>query len=91
MNQSVQQLKPASSANSYQVGGEHYHNKGSYQPWNVMEAWMTPEEFRGFLKGNAIKYLARSNEKGGLQDLQKAQHYLAKLIELESSIESNQS
>lgn len=49
---------------------------------------MTKEEFRGFLKGNAIKYLARCNLKGGLQDLMKAQHYLEKLISLGDPKES---
>ena len=35
----------------------------------------------GFLRGNAIKYLARCDDKGGLEDLKKARHYLDKLIE----------
>jgi hypothetical protein len=68
-----------------QIGGDHYRNKGIYQPWDVMEAWMSFSEFKGFLKGNVIKYLARADDKGGLQDLQKAQHYLAKLIEIETA------
>jgi hypothetical protein len=43
---------------------------------------MKPDEFNGFLKGNAIKYLARCNAKGGLEDVKKAHHYIAKLIEV---------
>ena len=74
------------SANDTQVGGNHYRDK-KVQPWAAMEAWMSPEELRGFMRGNAIKYLARCNDKGGLQDLQKAQHYLSKLIELTLAIE----
>ena len=69
------------SANSYQVGGQHYSSK-AVQPWEAMQAWMNPEQFAGFLRGNAIKYLARCDDKGGLEDLKKAQHYLAKLIEV---------
>jgi Protein of unknwon function (DUF3310) len=65
-----------------QVGGNHYLNK-TIQPWDAMEAWMSPEQFKGFLLGNAIKYLARYQDKDGLKDLEKAQHYLAKLIEQE--------
>lgn len=43
---------------------------------------MTPEEFRGFLKGNTIKYLWRYQLKGKpKQDLKKARWYLDKLIE----------
>jgi hypothetical protein len=82
---------PVSAASTFQVGGDHYHNKGTYQPWNVMESWMTPEEFKGFLKGNVIKYIARSEEKGGMQDLEKAQHYLAKLLEMLAKSAPNQS
>lgn len=64
-----------------QVGGDHYKNLG-IEPWDAMECWLTAEEFRGFLKGNAIKYLSRSNVKGGPTDVAKAQHYLQKLLEL---------
>lgn len=63
-----------------QVGGTHYASK-SIQPWAAMKAWMTPEQFKGFLRGNAIKYLARCDDKGGVEDLKKARHYLDKLIE----------
>lgn len=66
--------------NTCQVGGTHYSSK-KVQPWHAMEAWMSREEFGGFLRGNAIKYLARCNEKGGVEDLKKARHYLDKLID----------
>lgn len=69
------------SANQQQVGGSHYKSM-PIQPWEAMQAWMTPDEFKGFLKGNAIKYLARCNAKGGLEDVKKAHHYTAKLIEV---------
>jgi hypothetical protein len=39
----------------YQVGGTHYTDM-PVQPWAVMQATLTPEEFRGFLKGNIIKF-----------------------------------
>lgn len=68
------------TANSRQVGGDHYM-EGGIQPWDAMAAWLTPEEFRGFLKGNAIKYLARANRKGQQQDIEKAKHYLDKYME----------
>jgi hypothetical protein len=74
-------FKPSNKADDLQVGGDHYKNMG-VQPWKAMECWMTPEEFRGFLKGNAIKYLARSNAKGGAEDVKKAGHYISKLTEV---------
>ena len=50
------------SANDMQVGGEHYQNK-AVQPWDAMQAWMTDEQFKGFLWGNVIKYIARWQDK----------------------------
>lgn len=72
------------SANAVQVGGDHY-KKQKVQPWDAMEAWMTKEAFCGFLRGNAIKYTARCDAKGGIEDLKKARHYLDKLIEVMES------
>lgn len=69
------------SANEVQVGGAHYTSK-LIQPWEAMEAWMSEDQFKGFLKGNVIKYLARCDDKGGKIDLEKARHYLDKLIEM---------
>lgn len=70
------------SANDVQVGGDHYRSK-TIQPWDAMEAWMSPERVKGFMQGNVVKYVARYVEKGGVEDLRKARHYLDKLIELE--------
>jgi hypothetical protein len=67
------------SPDQTQVGGAHYTSK-SVQPWEAMEAWMSEEQFKGFLKGNVIKYLARCDDKGGRIDLEKAKHYLDKLL-----------
>jgi hypothetical protein len=36
--------------------------------------------FGGFLVGQVVKYVARYNEKNGLEDLKKAKWYLDKLI-----------
>lgn len=74
------------NADDKQIEGDHY-KKMSMQPWTVIEAWMTPEQFRGFLLGSAIAYLARFNVegvsgKGGVVDVEKAHHYLQKLIEV---------
>lgn len=68
-------------ASDMQIGGNHYTSK-TVQPWEAMESWMTKEQFSGFLRGNAIKYLARCDDKGGIEDLKKARHYLDKLIEI---------
>jgi hypothetical protein len=42
---------------------------------------MTPEAFKGYLKGNTLKYLWRYERKGkSIEDLKKAEWYLRKLI-----------
>jgi hypothetical protein len=55
-----------------QVGGTHYLK--AIQPWDIIEAWDLD-----FWEGNALKYLLRYKDKGGLQDLEKLQHYLDKI------------
>lgn len=80
----VTQFKPSNKADDLQIGGDHYKTMG-VQPWKAMESWMTPEQFAGFLRGNAIKYLARCDAKGGLDDIKKARHYIDKLVEVRGS------
>lgn len=65
--------------NDHQIGGQHYVSL-SVQPWGAMQSWMSPEQFEGYLRGNVIKYVARYDKKGGVEDLRKAAHYLDKLI-----------
>lgn len=58
-----------------------------YEVIKVLRAWLTPEEYRGFLKGNIIKYLARSTKKGvRVEDQQKAAWYARALEEAEKPI-----
>ena len=71
--------KTASNPNQIQIGGSHYI-KNAIQPWDYMESVMSHEGFEAYLQGNVIKYISRYKAKNGVQDLQKAQHYLAKLI-----------
>lgn len=65
------------SANEGQVGGGHY-KKLKIQHWDYVEANGIP-----YLEACAIKYLTRWRDKGGVQDLHKAIHYIEKRIELE--------
>lgn len=68
-----------SNVNATQIGGTHYKGK-AIQPWDYIIANDIP-----FLEGNAIKYLTRWRDKGGIDDLRKARHYVDKLIEVESA------
>jgi hypothetical protein len=69
------------TANDIQVGGQHYKTM-PIQPWEVMEAVLTKEEFIGFLRGNVIKYSMRAGRKEGSDDANKARHYMMKLAEV---------
>lgn len=72
------------SADERQVGGTHYKDM-AVQPWEVLEVVLTAEEFRGFLRGNIIKYAMRQGKKEGADlDAEKARHYMEKLQEVES-------
>lgn len=63
---------------------EHY-TSGSIECIAALEASLTPEEFRGFLKGNIIKYTWREKHKGGTESMRKAKWYLEKLITTDST------
>ena len=69
---------------SLQVGGAHYKEM-PVQPWTVMAAVLSPEEFRGFLKGNIIKYSMRAGRKEGSDDSGKALHYIQKLYDVQNA------
>ena len=74
--------RPIISAIDRQVGADHYKQL-SIEPWDAMQSWLSPEEFKGFLRANSIKYLARAGKKGDYkEDVAKAHHYLEKLLEL---------
>lgn len=63
------------NANTKQVAGNHYKAAG-VQHWDLIH-----DNDVGYLAGNATKYLTRFRRKAGLQDLEKALHYVEKMIE----------
>lgn len=69
------------SANEKQVGGDHYRDQ-AIQPWDYIA-----RNRLGYFEGNIVKYVSRWKQKGGIQDLQKARHYLDKLIENQGELE----
>ena len=54
---------------------KHY-NTGKIEVIEYVKETLSPEEFKGFVKGNVIKYLAREAHKNGLEDVLKAKFYL---------------
>jgi hypothetical protein len=58
----------------------HYVD-GAIECIEAIEAELTTEEYRGYLRGNCTKYLWRCMLKGNpLQDLKKCQWYLERLM-----------
>ena len=68
-----------------QVGGNHY------QTMKIQPAEFINKNEMKFAEGNAIKYICRHVNKGGLQDLQKAKHYIDMIIERDYGDEAEKS
>ena len=62
------------NANDRQVGGEHYRSK--IQHWDYVLA-----NDLDYFQAQITKYVTRWKNKNGLQDLEKAQHFLEKYIQ----------
>ena len=64
------------------VNHPSHYTQGGIECIDAIEASMTFEAFCGYLKGNAQKYLWRYENKGKIiEDLEKAQWYISKLID----------
>ena len=64
----------------------HYSSPSgsSIEAIDAVQAQLTPEQFVGWLHGNAAKYLWRWQHKGRpRQDLEKAQFFLRRLLDLQ--------
>jgi hypothetical protein len=64
------------------VNNPRHYTQGNIECIEAIEAQLSPEEFRGFLKGNICKYLWRERDKGGIESLEKAKWYLDRLIQI---------
>ena len=62
-----------------QIGGDHY-KKYKIQPVEYNHYNQIP-----YMEGNVIKYITRWRDKKGVEDLEKAKHYIELIIEMESN------
>ena len=65
------------------VHSPKHYCRGGVECIEAIKASMSQEAYKGYLKGNCLKYLWRYDSKGGMQDLQKAEVYLGWLIDEE--------
>lgn len=63
------------------VNSPAHYTQGGIETIDYLKAKLTPEEFRGYLKGNVIKYLSRAMTKHDdpAQDVRKARWYSERL------------
>lgn len=59
---------------------DHRYAHGPVECIDAIKAALSPEEWRGFVKGNVLKYVWREQYKGGDCDLEKARDYLARYL-----------
>lgn len=79
-------IKPKSvSENTDDINHPNRYAKGKYECIDVMQEIFGVEFVKAFCKGNAFKYLWRESDKGGINDIKKAQFYINKYIELSNS------
>ena len=90
-NEREKYRKPYEPQDKDQVGivglgkivAENVRTQKHYTQFVIQPMEFTGRNNLGFLEGNIIKYVCRYKLKNGLVDLQKAKHYLEKLIERE--------
>jgi hypothetical protein len=59
----------------------HYGGKNDpYEVIKILRAKLTPEEYKGFLRANVLKYVFRAEQKNGLEDYRKALFYMEELV-----------
>ena len=77
-------VKPEVVTVSDPVNHPDHYTDGGIETITILQAKLSDEEFRGYCRGNAIKYLSRASKKtpDPKQDYEKAQWYLNKLVEV---------
>lgn len=75
-------LPPISSLRDKDNVNHPNHYQGDIETVDYIKDKLTDEEFRGFVKGNVLKYVSREGLKNGDEDLKKSNWYLNKLIEV---------
>lgn len=61
------------------VNSPPHYKQGGVECIQAIRAALTPDEYRGYLKGNCIKYVWRERHKNGLQDVEKLGWYAQEL------------
>ena len=69
-------IKMPESSKPDNVNHPKHYCKGGLECIQVIKAELTPEQYKGYLYGNVLKYMWRWQDKNGVEDLRKAAKYL---------------
>ena len=72
-------VTPAQTSDN--VNHPNHYTQGGIECIEAIRASMSPSGFQDYCKGNVLKYIWRWRDKGGIEDLAKAQVYLSWLID----------
>lgn len=62
------------------VNSPSHYTQGKIESIDAIESALGGEGFKGFLAGNAMKYVHRYRHKNGIEDVKKARWYIDRLI-----------
>lgn len=65
-----------------EIKPDYYHQNGT-DVIKMLELLRGEQAAKDFCIGNVLKYTIRYDRKNGIEDLQKAQTYIARLVEME--------
>ena len=77
----VEKMYQTNTTKNDMVNHPPHYNQHCIECIDAIQA-CTGDGFKSYLQGNILKYLWRYDYKNGVEDLKKAQWYLAKLIEI---------
>lgn len=73
------------------VNHPNHYTSGKIEVIDIIEDQLTPEEYRGYIKGQVIKYTTRERHKNGDEDLKKAHWYQTRYLEYLKKLEEEES
>jgi hypothetical protein len=62
------------------VNSPAHYTQGAIECIDAIKSALSDEEYRGYCKGNALKYIWREQHKGGTESLRKAAWYLDRMM-----------
>ena len=81
MGNGYEHISSSVSIDDAKINKPSHYRQGSIECIDAIRAALTVDEFRGYVKGNIIKYAWRERFKNGDEDLKKISRYIEILME----------